>query len=447
MRILFLTQYFPPETGAAQNRLSDLAKRLTKAGHSVMVLTALPNYPEGEIYEGYRGRLTMREDYEGIRIVRTWAYVTKKKDFVRRILNYLSFAVLSLLVGWITPAKVDVVVVESPPLFLGFSGYVLSKLKHAKFVLNVSDLWPESAVALNVLRNRCLIQWATRAEEWLYSQANLVTGQTQGIVDSIRRRCTNTPVSLLTNGVAPEFLEQVADVRNSRLRLREKFGFGQKFIVAYTGVHGLAQGLDTLLLSADLLKEYKEIQFCFFGDGPDKPHLKSIAAKRGLKNVQFYSPLPTSQMVELLASVDVSVVPLKRNDLFKGALPSKLFEALGAGVPVLAALDGEAKELIEKSQSGLLVEPENPEDMAQKTLQLYKDAELRRQLGENGRTYVRVHYNREEIAKRFECLIVSANSTNMSGSITGLAQGGSDIGACHLPRDSSLCNLETSKKR
>src|SRR6267378_5235051 len=158
MRILILTQYYPPEIGAAQNRLSDLAKRLGNKGHDVTVLTALPSYPKGEIYTGYRGRLKMSEDLEGIRVVRTWVYATKNKNFLLRIFNYLSFALLSILVGSVTAGNVDVVIVESPPLFLGFSGYFLSKLKHAKLVLNVSDLWPESAVTLKVLRNRRLIQ-------------------------------------------------------------------------------------------------------------------------------------------------------------------------------------------------------------------------------------------------------------------------------------------------
>jgi glycosyltransferase involved in cell wall biosynthesis len=446
MQILLLTQYYPPETGAAQNRLSDLAKRLTKAGHHVTVLTALPSYPKSEIYDGYRSRLTMTEEEAGIHIVRTWAYVTKRKSFVQRILNYLSFAVLSFFVGWVTAKNVDVIIVESPPLFLGFSGYLLSRFKHSKFVLNVSDLWPESAVALNVLRNRRLIRWATRAEEWLYSKANMVTGQTQGIVDSIQRRCRNTPVHLLTNGVTPELSEQVARLRISRMRLREQFGFGQKFIVAYMGVHGLAQGLDTLLRSAHLLKGHGEIQFCFFGDGPEKSHLQSVAAERGLENVQFFSPLPASQMVELLASIDVSVIPLKRNDLFKGALPSKLFEALGAGVPVLAALEGEAKDLIEKSQSGLLVEPENPEDLAQKTLRLSQDAGLCRQLGENGREYVRAHYNREEIAKKFEHLILMANSKASATITTGDYEDKSGVEAHHLPAHRPLGDSGASEE-
>lgn len=414
MRILFLTQYYPPETGAAQNRMSDLARRLKNAGHDVTVLTALPSYPKGEIYPGYRGRFVMPEDDAGIRIVRTWAYATKEKSFVPRILNYLSFSVLSVAVGWWTIENADIVFVESPPLFVGFAGYCLSKLKHAKFVLNISDLWPESAVVLGVLRNRRLIRWVTRAEEWLYSRASLVTGQTQGIIASIRRRCPNTLLHLLTNGVAPEFLEEAAHLRSSRACLREKFGLGQRFIVAYTGVHGLAQGLDTLLRAAEILRGHRGIQFCFFGDGPEKPHLRSIAAERGLENVQFYPPLPASQMVELLASVDVCVVPLRRNDLFKGALPAKLFEALAAGVPVLAAVDGEAKELVEKSQGGLLVEPENPEDLAQKALRLYRDAELCRRLGENSPAYVLNYYNRKEIAERFERLLLSSLAASCS---------------------------------
>jgi glycosyltransferase involved in cell wall biosynthesis len=424
MRVLFLTQYYPPEIGAAQNRLSDLAKRLGQMGHHVTVLTALPSYPKGEIYEGYRGRIKMTEYVDGIRVVRTWVYVTKKKQFLWRIFNYISFAAMSLIVGSVIAKDADIVIVESPPLFLGFSGYFLSRLKRATFILNISDLWPESAVVLNVLHNRCLIQWATSGEEWLYRQASLVTGQTQGIVDSVRRRCADKPVHLLTNGVAPEFLVRVAQARVSRAHLREKFGFGQNFIVAYTGVHGLAQGLEILLRSAELFQERSEIRICFYGDGPEKAHLQSVAAERRLENVHFYKPLQASEMFELLASIDVSVVPLKRNELFKGALPSKLFEALGAGVPVVAALEGEAKELIERSRGGMCVEPENPEDLAQKLLQLYEGPELCKQLGENGRAYVKSYYNRKEIAERFESLMsefapissVSERKTKAAGS-------------------------------
>jgi glycosyltransferase involved in cell wall biosynthesis len=406
MRILFLTQYFAPETGASQNRLGDLSRRLSALGHRVTVLTALPNYPKGEFYEGYRGRLVMNEDDHGIRIVRTWLYTTKTKSFLRRVLNYLSFSILSVFVGLLAVGRVDVVYVDSPPLFLGVSGYLLAKLKRAMLVLNVADLWPESAVALGMLRNPRLIHWATGLEEGLYRRCCLVTGQTEGIIDSIRRRCPATPVELLTNGVSSEFIAQIEAARTERECTRKEFGFDNRFIVVYTGVHGLAQGLETVLSAAQILDGWQDIRFVLLGDGPEKPRLQALVAEREQHNVEFLPQQVTSRMPLILTAVDASVVPLKRDDLFKGALPSKLFEALGAGVPVIAAMDGEARKLVEQSGGGLVVEPENPESMAEAILQLYHDPVLRKRLGERGRSYVACHYDRKVIAERFEGLLL-----------------------------------------
>lgn len=410
MKILFLTQYFPPETGASQNRFGDLSRRLSVLGHRVTVLTALPNYPKGEFYEGYRGRFVMTEDDHGIRIVRTWLYTTQTKSFLQRVLNYLSFSILSVFVGLLTVGRVDAVYVDSPPLFLGVSGYLLAKLKGAMFVLNVADLWPESVVALGMLRNPLLIDWATRLEEGLYRRSRFVTGQTVGIVESIRRRCPTTPVELLTNGVASEFIAQVEAARMEREGTRKEFGFGSNFVVVYTGVHGLAQGLETLLSAAQILAEWHEIRFVLSGDGPEKSRLQALAAQRGQHNVEFLPQQATSRMPLILTAVDVSVVPLKRGDLFKGALPSKLFEALGAGVPVIAAMDGEARRLVERSGGGLVVEPENPASMAEAILQLYRDPILRKRLGERGCSYVARHYDRKVIAERFESLLLRYGS-------------------------------------
>ena len=406
MRILFLTQYFPPETGASQNRLGDLSHRLSALGHKVTVLTALPNYPKGEFYPGYRGRLVMTEDDHGIRIVRTWLYTTKTKSFLRRVLNYLSFSMLSVFVGLLAVGRVDVVYVDSPPLFLGVSGYLLARLKRAMFVLNVADLWPQSAVALGMLRNPRLIRWATRLEEGLYRRSRFVTGQTEGIVESIRRRCPATSIELLTNGVATEFIAQVDAARAKRESIRNELGFGSRFIVIYTGVHGLAQGLETMLSAAQVLAEWDNIKFVLLGDGPEKPKLQALAAEKQQRNVEFLPQQATSQMPLILAAVDACVVPLKRDELFKGALPSKLFEALGAGVPVIGALDGEARRLVQRSGGGLVVEPENPANVAEAILQLSRDPLLCKRLGERGRNYVASHYDRKVIAERFESLLV-----------------------------------------
>lgn len=410
MRILFLTQYFPPETGAAQNRLSDLAARLAAAGHDVVVLTALPSYPKGEIFDGYRGRFLVTEEQNGYRILRIWAIVTNNKDFLRRILSYLSFAVFALIGGVFKVKKTDVLYVESPPLFLAVAGFLLGKLKQAKFVLNISDLWPDSAVALGMLRDPRLIRWATRVEEELYSRASLVTGQTQGIIGSIRRRCPQTAPLLLTNGVSPEFLADVEVARTAREKTRKEFGFGTRLIVAYTGVHGLAQGLETIICTAELLQGYEDIQFLFLGDGPEKSRLRAMTIDKKLKNVTFLASEPPSRMPEMLAAIDISLVPLRRHDLFRGALPSKLFEAMGAGVPVIVGIEGEARSLVESSGGGLAVEPDNPGELARAVLLLHRKPALRKSLGIQGRTYIHKFYNREQIAQELENSLVTITS-------------------------------------
>lgn len=402
MRILFLTQYFPPETGAAQNRLSDLAARLAAAGHEVVVLTAVPSYPKGQIFDKYRGRFLATEGENGYRIVRIWTVVTNNKDFLRRILAYVSFAILALVVGAFKVEKTDILYVESPPLFLAVAGFVLGKLKQAKFVLNVSDLWPESAVALGILRNPWLVRWATRVEEHLYRRASLVTGQTQGIINSIRSRCPQTATLLLTNGVSPEFLADVEVARATRERARKEFGFGARLIVAYTGVHGLAQGLETIICTADLLKEYEDIQFLFLGDGPEKSRLQAMTIDKKLSNVRFLASQPSSRMPEVLAAIDISLVPLRRHDLFRGAIPSKLFEAMGAGVPVVVGIDGEARSLVELSGGGLVVEPESPNELARAVLLLYRDPILRNSLSVRGRKYIHRFYNRAQISQELQ---------------------------------------------
>jgi glycosyltransferase involved in cell wall biosynthesis len=422
MRVLFLTQYFPPETGAAQNRLSDLAERLASSGHQITVLTALPNYPQGEIFEGYRGRLVVTEERNKVRVIRAWIFATKSKSFLPKIVNYLSFAILSCIVGIFSVRQMDIVFVESPPLFLGISGYLLARIKRAKFVLNVSDLWPESAIALGMLRNPRIIRWSTRIEEGLYRRAQLVTGQTQGIIDGVRKRWPGAARALLTNGIALEFLARVETARAARPKIREEFGFGNKLIVAYTGVHGFSQGLETVIRAAELLASYKDIQFVFYGDGPQKRELVTMSTEKQLSNVKFLPPQSSDRMPDILASIDISIVPLKRTELFKGALPSKLFEALGAGVPVVAAVEGEAKRLVELSGGGIVIEPENSEKMAEAIVRLFRDPTSRQRLSVDGRNYLVAHYNRKVIADRLENLLLAVKSSSLSISDEGIPE-------------------------
>src|SRR5579864_3329577 len=302
MRILLLTQYFPPETGAAQNRLSDLACRLSSAGHEVTILTSMPNYPQGRIFEGYRGRLFSTETKGGIRVLRTWCYVSQNREFISRLLNYCSFAVLSVVAGLLLSGKQDVVVVESPPLFLGLAGVVLSRWRRAKMILNVSDLWPQSAVSMGLLRNQALIKLASSFEGWLYYCSYAITGQTEGIVQHIRDRAPDVPVELITNGVDPE---RYGSGGEERQKQRASFGFEGRFVVGFTGLHGLAYDLDGVLRGAEVLQDQNpSILFAFFGDGPAKATAQEVARKHALKNVVFFPPHPTEEMVGVLFSLD-----------------------------------------------------------------------------------------------------------------------------------------------
>ncbi len=407
MRILMVSQYYPPETGAPQNRLSDLAGRLSRSGHEVTVLTALPNYPRGEIFGEYRGRVLVEERSGKIKIVRTWIYATKQKTFLRRLLNYFSFVASSFALGLWKVGPADVVLVESPPLFLGISGYLLSLCKKAKLVFNVSDLWPESAIAMGVVTNPWMIRGSRWLEEFLYRHSALITGQTQGIVDNIRSRFGDKQVALITNGVDVKAFFLGAEAERKRV-IRREFGFQDKFVIGYAGLHGLAQGLETVLQTANLLRAQEELLFVFFGDGPEKEKLLRLAKQLNLINVRFFPSQPTTRMPEIIQAFDLALVPLKRLELFKGALPSKMFEAMAAAVPVIVTAEGEARELLSKAQAGISVEAENPEAMARAVLQIFRDEEQLKTFGRHGRQYVMEHYDREKIAREFERLLVGS---------------------------------------
>ena len=403
MKILFLTQYCPPEVGAPQNRIFEFAKQLKKFGHEITILTAMPNYPKGEIFEGYRDKKIVKETIEGINIVRTGIYATKSKRFTKRLRNYLSFTWTSVARGTGNISNQDFIITESPPLFLGWSGYVLAKLKKAKFIFNVSDLWPESAIKLDVLHNKSMIKASTWLEEFCYRKADAVTCQTKGIVENIVGRGFNdNKIHLITNGVDTELFNK----DNRSEKLREEFGVKDKFAVVYAGIHGIAQGLEVVINSAEILKVQNDIQFVFIGEGPEKPMLINMVKSKGLNNVTFLPMQSKKDMPSIIASMDATVVPLKRLDLFKGALPSKMFEALSSELPIVLAVEGEAEELINNANAGIVVEPENSEEIAKAILKLYEDRELRKQLGENGREYVKKYFSREAITRKLERILL-----------------------------------------
>ncbi len=399
MHVLFLTQYFPPEIGSTQNRLSYLAKSLVLRGHEVTVLTALPNYPEGKIFEGYRGRLLMEERADGMRMVRVWCYATRSKAVWPRMLNYGSFMFASLLLGTLRIGRPDVVLADSPPLFLGLSALPMKWILGAKLVFNVADLWPESAVAMGVVQNRSVIKAATAIEETIYRHSDLITGATRGIVENVQRRMPNKPVVLLTNGAD---LSALNGQHRDRAVVRRSWAAEGKFVVGYAGLHGLAQRLETALEAAARLAAYPDIVFFFFGDGPEKAALVEKAGRLGLQNVKFYPPQSKGQIAEVISAFDVALVPLRDLALFRGALPSKIFEAMSLGTPVICSVPGEAQAIIEESGGGICTRPEDAEEMSKAILRLYRQPELRETMGNAAKEYVSRFYNRATIAANFE---------------------------------------------
>ena len=399
MRLLILTQYYPPETGAAQNRLHELAVRLKHMGVEVKVLTAMPNYPQMKIYDGYRRKCHTKEVIDDIPVIRSWIYVSNSKSIFQRLLNYFSFVFTSFFSGWFRSGKCDYILCESPPLFLGMSAYLLSRIKRARLIFNVSDLWPESAEKLGLIRSRTLLGMSTRLEECLYKKSVLVTGQTQGIVNNISGRFPGKDVYWLPNGANLSFYNP-AVVKGT---WREDHAYKKNdFLVFYGGILGHAQGLEVILKAADSLREETGIKFILMGNGPLEDHLKGLKQKLGLMNLTFFDTSTKVEMPEVLSAMDVTLVPLKKLDLFKGAIPSKIFESLAMKKPILLGVEGEAKDLfIDEGNCGLAFEPENAVDLAEKIILLYGDPGLCKNLGVNALAYAESKFNRDRITIDF----------------------------------------------
>lgn len=400
MRLLILTQYYPPEIGAPQNRLHELAVRLKESGMDVEVLTAMPNYPKMEIMEKYRKGAIREEVIDGIKVKRAKIYVSNSKKIVPRLLNYFSFVWTSYWRGR-SYKDFDYLMVESPPLFLGYSAMALSRKLKAKMIFNVSDLWPESAEKMGIVTNSMMLKMAYRLEKKCYKRAHLVSGQTMGIIDNIKNRFPDTNVHWLPNGVDVSFYNP-ANIQASEFR-NEIGAKDTDTVFFYGGIIGHAQGLQTVLHAAKLVEDHPNIKIVLQGAGPVKDELLALNQELGLSNIIFREPVPKDEMPGILKGVDVALVPLRKLDIFNGAIPSKIFEAQAMEIPLLLGVGGEAKtHFIDKAEAGLYYEPENSEDMANGMIEMATNPEKLRDMGVKARAYVADNFNRNTIAESFK---------------------------------------------
>jgi colanic acid biosynthesis glycosyl transferase WcaI len=399
MRILYLSQYFPPEAGATQARALEMARNWVKLGHSVTMLAEVPNHPSGVIPPEYRGKLYERSLLEGIDVIRVWVKASPEKTFRNRMLFYLTFMLNAALAGLILcRGKYDLIYATSPPLFVGGAALFLSWARRTPLIFEVRDLWPESAIELGELTNPRAIAWATRLENACYQRARLIVVVTQGILERLLDRGIHPgKLYLAPNGANVEMFHFD---ETAHACLRQELGLQDAFIAIYAGIHGIAQGLETVIEAAERLKENPGIHFLLVGDGPKKAELVELAQRYQLPNLTFISEQPRQAMIAYLSAADVALIPLRNLELFKGALPSKIFDAWACELPVLINFEGEAREIVEAAQAGIGIPPEDPQALADALRRLQPAREERREMGERGRQFTIERYSRQTQARR-----------------------------------------------
>jgi glycosyltransferase involved in cell wall biosynthesis len=390
-RVLFLTHYFHPEVGASQTRILECARLLQRRGYDVTVATGFPNYPDGVIPEPYRGRWLETESLDGFRVLRSRVYPAANRGFGRRLVNHASFAISSTLTSW-RAGHADVVIAETPPLFTAAAAVVVARLRHARLLLNVADLWPESAVQLGALKNRFAIRGAEAIERFAYRHADLITAPTPGVQHAIDAQgAFEGRVKLLPNAVDVDRFEPHAEPPA-----------GPKRIV-YCGTVGLAQGVRTLLEAArELERERADLEFLIVGDGAERSDLEELAKAWGLGNVTFTGRVKHEEVPSIVESAAVAVMLLRDVPLFHDALPTKLLEYMAAGRPVVAAAAGQVSELVSSAEAGIVCPPEDAAAVAAAVQRLASDGDAARRMGQNGRRYVEQNLSREVMVDQLE---------------------------------------------
>jgi len=403
MRILYLSQYFPPEIGATQTRAYEMARHLVSAGHQVTVLTEVPNHPSGIIPHEYRGKLYERTELEGIEVIRVWVKASPEKTFTTRMLFYITYMIDAALAGLLLArGPYDLIYATSPPLFVGGAALALSYARRTPLVFEVRDLWPESAVALGEMTQSRAVALAGKLEEMCYNRARRVVVVTEGIRQRLEDRGFGAKLALIPNGANTDLFRPDPQ---AAAKLRAELGFSDKFLVIYAGIHGVAQGLETVFDTAQQLRAVPDVHFLLVGEGPRKPELLELRNRLDLDNVTMIAERARPEMPAFLSAADVALVPLRKLQLFEGALPSKMFDAWACACPVLLSIDGEARKVLETAEAGVFIEPENAAQMAQAILQLKSEPDRLRRYGENGRRFVEANYSRQRLALELEELL------------------------------------------
>ncbi len=402
MRILFLSHYFPPEVNAPATRTYEHCKEWVKRGHEVTVISCVPHHPMGKVYPGYKNRFYQVEDKDGIRAVKIWTYITANEGFVKRTWNYIFYMKMAILVAPFI-GKADVVISTSPQFFNGLAGYFVSRIKRAPWVLEIRDLWPESILTVGAIKNKTIIKILEYLEMFAYRKADLIVPVTNAFKTyMVGKGIDEQKIQVITNGVNLEYYHPV----EKNQELADELGVSGKFVAAYVGTHGMAHHLETILEAAQQC-DNPDVVFLMVGEGAEREKLFEMKKRLGLDNVVMARQLPKDKMPALWSITDVSLVLLKKSDLFKSVIPSKIFESMAMQCPVILGVEGEVKGIIEQAESGICIEPESVTELLQAISSLYQDPGRANKMGMRGRKFVSENYDRSVLAERFEGLIAA----------------------------------------
>ena len=403
MKILFLTDNFPPEVNAPATRTFEHCRQWVLDGIDVTVITCFPNFPQGKVYRGYKNKFCQSEIIDGIHIIRVWTYITANKGFVKRTLDYISFSVSAFITGLFQ--KTDLIIATSPQFFTALAGRTLSFWKGKPWIMEVRDLWPESIKTVGAMNDNILIRYFEWQEKRCYHSAQKIIV----VTDSFKRKLVergidSSKIEVVKNGVNRSlFVPEVKD-----LQLLNELGLQNKKIIGYIGTHGMAHKLDFILQCAKKMEGKNNYHFIFLGDGAEKRNLLDLKEKMNLKNVTMLDSVFKLEVKRYISILDIALINLRKSELFTTVIPSKIFENAGMEIPILMGVNGEAREIIESYHAGLCFEPESEIDFCEKMDLLLTDKNLYNECKEGCRK-LSLDFDRNLLANKMLQIITKIN--------------------------------------
>jgi len=404
VKILYVSQYFPPEMGAPAARAAELSRHWARLGHDVTVLTGFPNHPTGVVPEEWRSRLRRlhyTESVDGVRVVRTWLWPLPNRKAHERIRNYASFCI-SAAVSGLALREPEVVIATSPQLLCALSGWWLAWWKRVPFVFEVRDLWPESLAAVGAGSEGTMLHRALGAiAGFLYRHAERIVVVSPAFKDHLMRYwdVPAAKIAIVENGVETDLFRFNP---SAAAEVRKQLKVEDRFLICYIGTMGNAHGLDTLIAAAEELQNaLPSAMFLLIGEGAEKERIVELAAGRGLSNIQFLGQQPRERIPAYVSAADLCLVMLKKTELFKTVIPTKLLEYMACQRPVIVAVDGQARQIVEEAWGGVFVEPENSKALVKAILGSAEEPEQGRQMGARGRQYIVSKFSREKTARDY----------------------------------------------